>query len=85
MKGVRWLGVYTPLDGLVHVVGIVSDRECSNPVSTCGDSISWWCPAFEHGVHSRKFVNIKKLNCIPCIIAYMLGWDYNSSRCHYVE
>ena len=73
---VRWLGAYTPGDGLVHVVALPPGID---------DTITWRCPAHTHGVHSRKFMLVGRVNCIPCMVAYVEGWDGQSTRCHYVE
>lgn len=81
MSGISWVGAHTPLDGLVHAVARVVNSGMSLPAS----SLTWWCPAHHHGVHARRFVHIRRVNCILCVIALMEGWDHYGTRCHYVE
>lgn len=92
MNGLRWIGVYTPFDGLVHVVAQVrsSTIEPSNTIEPIDliepiDSIAWWCDAHTHGTNNRAFVHVKRVNCIPCMVALMEGWSGRSTRCHYIE
>lgn len=71
-----WVGVATPRDGLVHACEVTG---------VDAETLIWHCPAHVHGIHSRKYVDVWKTNCVFCLVAWTPGQKGESRTCHHIE